>query len=156
MTSAALPLPATGESSPTPRLDALLAAEPDLVDRIFDYILAEHPALAEHCEPLKAAVRAEFRGEECYIRGRPVSERQELVSRVFAETFNGKGPRAVARQLGISPATVVRMLKQPGLADRKRSGFPGHETPGPLASTQTDALVAGMAALVRGEPAAKE
>jgi AraC-like DNA-binding protein len=140
----------------TPKLDALVVAEPDLVDRIFAFILEEHPALADRCAELKAAVRAEFRGEECYIRGRPETERQELVAEVFALTFNGKGRRAVARQLGISPSTVSRMLKQPGATDRKRATFPGHGTPRTVASGITDALAAGMAAMVRGKSAEKE
>jgi hypothetical protein len=141
---------ATGKAA-TPQLDTLVQAEPDLVDRIFDFILAEHPGLRERCADLKAAVRAEFKGEECYIRGRPESERQALVSAVFALTFNGKGPRAVARALNTSPATVIRILRQPGATDRRnRSVFPGLETPGPVASGQTDALAAGIAAMVRG------
>jgi hypothetical protein len=59
------------------KLTAEIAAEPDLVDRIFDYILAELPEMAACVAKHKAAVRAEFRGEDCYIAGRPATERQQ-------------------------------------------------------------------------------
>jgi len=98
-------------------LQALLTAEPDLVDRIFDYILAEFPQIAgqppEKIATTKAAVRAEFKGEECYIAARPVTERQQTVSQVLA-LFNGRNATEVARRLRLSRATVYRMLKQPG------------------------------------------
>lgn len=100
-----------------PALQDLIAAEPDLVDRIFDYILAEFPAIAgqppDKIATTKAAVRAEFKGEECYIAGRPASARQEMVSNVLA-LFNGRNAAEVARRLQISRATVYRVLKQPG------------------------------------------
>jgi len=102
---------------PTPKLAALVQAEPDLVDRIFDYIFSD-PALALAIEKssvssIKAAVRAEFRGEECYIASRPATARQELVSNVLA-LFNGRNATEVARRLQISRRTVYRIIKQPG------------------------------------------
>jgi hypothetical protein len=39
----------TPPASQPPTLKDLIAAEPDLVDRIFDYILAEFPQIA--CQP---------------------------------------------------------------------------------------------------------
>jgi DNA-binding NarL/FixJ family response regulator len=97
--------------------------DPDLVDRIFDYILAD-PALAEAIskqakaqqdtiDKLKDSVRAEFKGEKCYISGMPTTKRQERVSRVLA-LFNGRNATEVARKLGICRATVYNDLKQPG------------------------------------------
>ncbi len=107
----------TNHKNPTPELQNLIAADPDLVDRIFDYILAEFPQIAgqppERVGQLKAAVRAEFRGEECYIAGRPATARQELVAQVLA-MFNGRNVSEVARRLQISRRTVYRLLKQPG------------------------------------------
>lgn len=102
-------------------LQRLLDAEPDLVDRIFDYIFSD-PQLAQaitaigvqsgqKISQLKTAVRAEFRGEECYIAGRPATERQRTVARVLA-LFNGRNATEVARQLGIGRTTVYRYLKQ--------------------------------------------
>ena len=100
-----------------PALKDLIAAEPDLVDRIFDYILSEFPQIAgqppEKIATTKAAVRAEFKGEECYIAGRPASVRQEVVSNVLA-MFNGRNATEVARRLKISRRTVYRIIKQPG------------------------------------------
>lgn len=112
----------TGTKS-TPELDARLQADPDLVDRIFDYIFSD-PAMAQAMQnmagggakkvgQLKTAVRAEFRGEECYIAGRPATARQELVVQVLA-LFNGRNASEVARRLGISRASVYRHLKQAG------------------------------------------
>jgi len=98
--------------------DRLLSAEPDLVDRLFDYILSD-PALALAIKQLpsgaadpigriKTAVRAEFAGEECYIAGRRVQSADVLA------LFNGRNATEVARRLNISRATVYRHIKQPG------------------------------------------
>lgn len=91
--------------------------DPDLVDRIFCYILAEFKHVADQPESkitaLKAAVRAEFKGEECYISARSPTERQQTVSKVLA-LFNGRNATEVARRLQISRATVYRSLKQAG------------------------------------------
>lgn len=87
--------------------------DPDLVDRIFEYILAELPELRERVEALKPDVRAEFRGEDCYIPSIAATERQARVQQVLA-LFNGRNVTEVARRLQISPATVYRIIKQPG------------------------------------------
>jgi Mor family transcriptional regulator len=113
----------TSTQSPTPALDQLTHADPDLVDRIFDYILAD-PALSaaiakvadaskEAVSKLKTSVRAEFVGETCYISGHSPTDRQQRVSQVLA-LFNGRNATEVARTLRISRATVYRYLKQPG------------------------------------------
>jgi Mor family transcriptional regulator len=97
--------------------------DPDLVDRIFDYILSD-PVLAQAIRKgaqtektsvakLKVAVRAEFNGERCYIAGRPATARQEMVAQVLS-LFNGRNATEVARRLNISKRTVYRVLKQPG------------------------------------------
>lgn len=107
----------TPPTSKPPALKDLIAAEPDLVDRIFDYLLAEFPQIAglpaDKIDSTKTAVRAEFRGEECYIAGRPATVRQQTVAQVLA-LFNGRNATEVARRLQISRATVYRVLKQPG------------------------------------------
>ena len=100
---------------------------PDLVDRIFEYIFSD-PALAaavrmhaqaqhgnEHnnVDHIKTAVRAEFRGEMFYVASRPDTERQKIVAQTLA-LFNGRNATEVARRLGIGRTTVYRYLKQAG------------------------------------------
>lgn len=117
-------------------IEELIRDKPDLVDRIFDYIFAD-PVLAQAMQSLpdmatqrvdeiKTAVRSEFRGEECYIAGRPASARQQMVSQILA-LFNGRNASEVARRLGISRATVYRVIKQPG-GQKNSLKFPGNET----------------------------
>lgn len=101
------------QSTPPKTIDQIIQAEPDLVDRIFDYILAELPQIADSVQKHKDAVRAEFVGERCYIAGRPATARQEIVCSVLA-LFNGRNATEVARKLQISRRTVYRILKQPG------------------------------------------
>ena len=98
-----------------PPLQTLIDAEPDLVDRIFDYILAEMPDMAASVQKHKAAVRAEFAGEKCYIANRPATQRQEEAAQVLA-LFNGRNTHEIARKLHISPVTVWRYIKQQGPA----------------------------------------
>lgn len=113
-------------------------AEPDLVDRIFQYILSDPtmaravqtmaaardhaeatataqalatPAAADPLHHLKTAVRAEFQGERCYITARPVTQRQERVAQVL-QLFNGRNATEVARRLQISRRSVYAYIKQ--------------------------------------------
>ncbi len=98
---------------PPKELQALLEAHPDLVDRIFVYLLAEFPQLAGDGAAVKraqAAVRAEFAGEETYIQKRT----SQAVASEVLRLFNGRNATEVARRLGIHRATVYRYLKQPG------------------------------------------
>ena len=102
----------------TTELNRLLKAEPDLVDRVFEYILSD-PELAaaigriggpktDQVDALKASVRAEFKGQTVYVAGRLA-----LTESVLA-LFNGRNATEVARRLQISRATVYRHLKQAG------------------------------------------
>lgn len=104
-------------TNPTPELQHLIDAEPDLVDRIFDYLTSELPELSDRAVHLKAAVRAEFKGEACYIAGRPATARQETVAQVLS-MFNGRNASEVARRLQISRASVYRFIKQPGRSEK--------------------------------------
>jgi len=110
-------------------LQELIDAEPDLVDRIFDYILDELPEISASVAKFKSAVRAEFAGEECYIAGRPATVRQQQVADVLA-LFNGRNASEVARRLNIGRTTVYRVLKQ--ARQTKRPSFPGNGTDLPL------------------------
>ncbi|MDP3651057.1 MAG: helix-turn-helix domain-containing protein [Rhodoferax sp.] len=113
----------TGSATQKPSdLQSKLQADPDLVDRIFDYILAEFPAISEQVSKYKSEVRKEFAGEDCYIAGRPATARQERVGQVLA-LFNGRNASEVARRLQIGRATVYRVLKQSGPS--KPSQFSG-------------------------------
>jgi len=95
--------------------------EPDLVDRIFDYLLSD-PSMAravqamatanqQPVQHLKAAVRAEFSGERCYITATPATDRQERVAEVL-RLFNGRNATEVARRLQIGRTTVYRYVRQ--------------------------------------------
>jgi Mor family transcriptional regulator len=123
------------EPSPTPQLQALIEQEPDLVDRIFTYLLEQFPQMrGEDIAEAKAAVREEFAGEGAYIARRPATERQQLAAQVL-QRFNGRNASEVARELKISRASVYRLLKQPG--GKKRLSFRGNETAQPVRSRGT-------------------
>ena len=99
-------------SSPPATLQQLLSAEPDLVDRIFEYVLTVLPELAQEpamLDQAKTAVREEFAGARIYVR----KSEPDLAGRILA-LYNGRNASQVARELGISRATVYRKLKQPG------------------------------------------
>lgn len=87
-------------------------ADLDLVERIFDYIVEQLPELAGRADEVKDAVRSEFGGENAYVPKRRATERAALAARVLS-MFNGRNASEVARKLGISRATVYRLLKQP-------------------------------------------
>jgi Mor family transcriptional regulator len=107
------------------RLNALIAQDPDLVDRIFEYLLAEFPQLAgAKFAEAKEAVRDEFAGQEAYIPQRAPSARQQLAQQVLS-LFNGRNATEVARRLQISRATVYRILKQEG-GQKKASQVSGN------------------------------
>lgn len=106
---------------PTPKLTAAIAAEPDLVDRIFDYLMEASPGFAEgleNVEQAKQAVRAEFGGQETYIRsgnsGDVRADRSRETAAKVLQLFNGRNATEVARVLGIGRATVYRHLKTAG------------------------------------------
>jgi Mor family transcriptional regulator len=100
--------------STTPRLDALVAQDPDFVDRIFEYLLAEFPEIAgPRLAEIKSDVRDEFSGQQVYIAHQPPTDRQARVHAVLA-LFDGRNATEVARRLQISRATVYRILKQEG------------------------------------------
>ena len=127
--------------------DPIAPADPDLVDRIFDYLrdvpgfAAAVPAADEL--KLKAAVRAEFAGDRARIGPRTESARQLIASQVLM-LFNGRNATEVGRRLGIGRATVYRILKQSGrtpppLPSSKNSPISGrNETAPRVASTASN------------------
>jgi hypothetical protein len=119
---------ATRNAQKNHQKSAPVITDPDLVDRIFDYLLAEFPQIAgDRFARAKQAVRDEFRGEEVYIAARPLTERQRLVNEVL-RLFNGRNAREVARRLGIGKTTVYRIIKQPGGRNDNCPTFPGNGT----------------------------
>lgn len=94
-------------TSPTPELDRLIRAEPDLVDRIFDYILSD-PALARAIAGREEEMRQAVRWK---VGKRSEQERNDMVVLVLS-LFNGRNASEVARRLQISRATVYRVIKQ--------------------------------------------
>lgn len=98
-------------------LKRLLVAEPDLVDRIFDFIIGQIPEIAREQNLLaeaKQAVREEFDGDRLYITSRKQErKRMELAQKVLS-MFNGRNATEIARSLQISRATVYRFIKQSG------------------------------------------
>jgi transcriptional regulator of acetoin/glycerol metabolism len=88
-------------------------SDPDLVDRIFDYIVQMLPEIAGRHVEIKRAIRCEFASERVYVRRRSPADTHPLVNEV-ARLFNGRNATEVARELQISRATVYRLLKQPG------------------------------------------
>lgn len=95
--------------------------EPDLVDRIFDFLLSD-PSMAravqamakanqQPVQQIKDAVRAEFSGERCYIPSAAATDRQKKVSDVLS-LFNGRNATEVARRLQISRTSVYRYIRQ--------------------------------------------
>lgn len=100
--------------SPTPELDALIADQPELVDRIFDYLIQLRPDLANSPEVDEA---------RSLMRARLLEKR---VRDVLA-LYNGRSPTAIARKLGISRATVYRILKQAGYPHPEKSSHQSME-----------------------------
>ena len=115
------------------QMNALIEAEPDLVDRIFEYLLTEVPSFAEQIPlarlaQLKHAARSEFAGDRVRVSPRTEAGRRDQVAQVL-QLFNGRNAREVARRLGISRPTVYRILKQAG-PSTQNSLTPGrNETP---------------------------
>lgn len=102
------------------------ANEPDLVDRIFDYLLQEIPGFADavrtsRLAEMKNAVRAEFEGDRQRISPRNAAARRDQAVQVLS-LFNGRNASEVGRRLGISRATVYRVLKQAGPEKQSRPG----------------------------------
>lgn len=91
--------------------------EPDFVDQVFAYLLAEFPQLfsAEDPQRVKAAVRDELGGVHAgWVRRAPDEGRRRQLGPQVLHLFNGRNATEVARRLRISRATVYRLLKQQG------------------------------------------
>lgn len=86
----------------------------DVVERIVELVCELLPEIVEadrrRVTAIRRVIRQEFAGGRVYVAKRAAVTRREQV----LELFNGRNASEVARQLGISRATVYRLLKQPG------------------------------------------
>lgn len=86
----------------------------DLVDQVIAFLARHRPELADVAREVEGELREQFGGGDHYVRAPDASGG---VARVL-EAFNGRNVSEVARELGISRATVYRRLRQAG---RKRN-----------------------------------
>lgn len=107
---------ATMPAAPAAHILSETFSDPDVVDRIFEYVLQVIPEIGARVEPLKRAVRAEFGQDEHYIRAQDETPKQRAIQirAQVGRMFNGRNASEIARVLGVSRATVYRCLKQPG------------------------------------------
>lgn len=88
---------------------------PDLVDRMFEYLIEMLPELrgsAAAVERVEQQLRSEFAGQDVYIPAKSLVGKAEERRQVL-RLWNGRNATSVARSLGISRSTVYRHLKQP-------------------------------------------
>lgn len=88
------------------------ARQPDLVDRLLDFIVEIDPTLATSKTALEAALRDEFGGDRGHVRN---AERAKIVDEVL-RMFNGRNATEIARRLGCTRPYVYRCIKQAGVA----------------------------------------
>lgn len=86
---------------------------PDLIDKIFDFITDEFPEMRDRAAELKQMARREFAGIETYIPRRSQADRDQVVRDVM-RLFDGRNATEVARRLNISRASVYRIIKTDG------------------------------------------
>ena len=129
MTSATNSKSMIGDKDIPQGLAQLCRKDPDLIDRIFDYLLSDgglksalekmsSQPLQQAIEQAKTAVRAEFGGVKTYVSKRKASAEKELKMREVLRLFNGRNATEVGRRLRISSRTVYRYIKQ-AKADKK-------------------------------------
>lgn len=106
--------------TPPAGLQKLLNQNPDLVERMFDYLVQQMPELQQHMERLDAVqreIRSEFGGQSGWISEKSQAEKDaaqvERMQQVL-HLINGRNATQVARHLRISRASVYRYLKQAG------------------------------------------
>ena len=87
---------------------------PDLIDAIFAYIVAEFPEMRARVDALMDLTRREFGGDRPYIARRSQSERKRITDEVLV-LFNGRNASEIARRLNISRASVYRIIKTDGI-----------------------------------------
>ncbi len=86
--------------------------QPDVLDRLMAKLRQLHPMSDKEAAELHGVMREEFGGERGISKRSP-AEKLEIM-RLALQKFNGQNATEVARELGVSRATVYRYLKQPG------------------------------------------
>lgn len=86
----------------------------DFIDVLWAYMLREFPQIAgPRLDQVKRAVRHEFGGTEVWVSPNTRDQRRATAAEVL-RLFNGRNATEVARELGISRASVYRYIKQAG------------------------------------------
>lgn len=93
-------------------INALAAIEPDILDKIFDYLRSEVDIAPARLTQLETDLRRQMGKQRQYVRSK--SSREPDIADEVLRLFNGRNASEVARRLGISRATVYRHCKQPG------------------------------------------
>jgi len=92
-------------------------SDPDLVDRIFEYIVESYPEFAvdlKRIAEVKDAVRDEFRGQAGWVRDEKRRREREQLAEQVLSLFNGRNASEVARRLDIARPSVYRIIKRAG------------------------------------------
>lgn len=87
--------------------------QPDVLDRLMSKLQDLHPIPEKEAAELHAALREEFGGERSTIYKRSAAEKAKMVNTALRK-LNGHNATEIARELGVSRATVYRYIKQPG------------------------------------------
>lgn len=98
------------------RASGPVITDPDLVDRIFEFVLEQIPELGQRAASVKDSIRKEYGGEKHYVRQLEETReaRADRIRREVRRMFNGRNSAEVARVLQISKVTVWRCLRRDG------------------------------------------
>lgn len=103
------------------------ADKPDLVDQVIEYLASIEPGLRDRLEEIEEDLRAQFSGLNWWVSSKPHLERRRRAQEILS-LFNGRNASEVGRRLGVSRATVYRVLKQPRLSALPPASRPADET----------------------------
>ena len=107
-------------ASTTPGLDSIIRRDPDIVDRMFDYLLSTMPDLRERAAELAKAehqLRSEFRASRgLHVRAPARDDERDEMRRQVLEFPPTTSAREVARRVGVSRSTVCRYRHDAGVS----------------------------------------
>lgn len=99
---------------------ATKSPEPDLVDRVGQWLVAQGLLAADKLTEFQRDTRQEFGGELTYVHKTSPTEKAEKIRQLLAN-FNGRNPTTLARELRIGRSTVYAKLKQAQNAKRRET-----------------------------------